>query len=198
MPQTLAEQARRLHQVFSALVRAYQFRDRDDICCHGISVSQCYAMDALATLGPRTMGELAGDLYLEISSMTRAVDALVAGGLVARVEDARDRRVRRVQITPRGRKLLNTIQGELVAEYERVLGGIAPESRPAVIEAVTSLLQAFQGRQRGRSGKENSACCSLGSDAGKCSASVSEANAVGARAARRKTAIRKARAGSKS
>lgn len=197
MPESLAEQARRLHQVFSALVRAYQFRDRDGICCHGVSVSQCYALDTLATLGPRTMGELADELHLECSSMTRAVDALVAGGLVARVEDVRDRRVRRVQITPRGRKLLKTIQGDLVTEYERVLGGIAPESRPAVIEAVTSLLGAFRERQRGRSGRTDSACCSVQADAGKCSASASGTNTVGVRAVRRKTSTRSARAGSK-
>ena len=25
----------------------YQFRDRDQICCHGISISQCYALEFL-------------------------------------------------------------------------------------------------------------------------------------------------------
>ena len=159
MPAPLTLQARQLYQAFSALVRAYQFRDRDGICCHGISVSQCYALDHLATRGPRTMGELAGDLYLEVSSMTRAVDALVSDGLVDRVEDKRDRRVRRIEITASGRQLLEKIQTDLIREYERVLAEIAPESRPAVIQAVNALLEALQQRHRGSSTETSSACC---------------------------------------
>ena len=29
------------------LVRVYQFRDRDHICCHDVSVTQCYALEML-------------------------------------------------------------------------------------------------------------------------------------------------------
>lgn len=34
------------------LVRVYQFRDRDRICCHDISVTQCHALEALVEHGP--------------------------------------------------------------------------------------------------------------------------------------------------
>ncbi|MFQ5806705.1 MAG: MarR family winged helix-turn-helix transcriptional regulator [Phycisphaerae bacterium] len=148
MSPSLEPQAERLYQLFAELVRRYQFRDRDRICCHGLSVSQCYTLDALDRLGPRTMGELAGHLCLEISTMTRVVDHLVANKLAARVADANDRRVCRVRITGKGRALVSKVHDGLIAEYEQVLRAVPPESREAVIQAVSQLLSAFEERQR--------------------------------------------------
>ncbi len=100
MGKRLHRQAGQLHEVFAELVRRYQFRDRDSIVCHGISVSQCYSLDALWRSGSLTMGELAAELALEISTMTRIVDHLVEVGLADRQEDPADRRVRRADLRP--------------------------------------------------------------------------------------------------
>src|SRR4026209_916514 len=50
-----------LHEALTELVRVYQFRDRDRICCHDISVTQCYALDALLRRGPSGLNELAAE-----------------------------------------------------------------------------------------------------------------------------------------
>ncbi len=155
MAATLTRQAERMYTVFTELVRRYQFRDRDRICCHGLSVSQCYTLDALDRLGARTMGELAGHLCLEISTMTRVVDGLATNKLAARVADANDRRVCRVLITGKGRTLVSKVHGELIAEYEQILGAVPPESREAVIQAVSQLLSAFEGRRQCSAAKTN-------------------------------------------
>jgi hypothetical protein len=47
----LDRDTRDLYAALSDLVRLYQFRDRDTICCHDISVTQCYALQALARGG---------------------------------------------------------------------------------------------------------------------------------------------------
>jgi hypothetical protein len=57
-----------LHEALSELVRVYQFRDRDRICCHDISVTQCYALEALLRRGPCGLNELAAELYLDKST----------------------------------------------------------------------------------------------------------------------------------
>jgi len=146
MPQGIVRQAERLYAVFAELIRRYQFRDRDQICCYGLSVSQCYALEALASRGSMAMGKLAEHLGLKISSVTRAVDQLVAGALARRLEDPKDRRVCRVHVTKKGRALVARIQKELVKEYERVLRDVPPESRETVVQAVARLLSAFEGR----------------------------------------------------
>ena len=150
MPPALSRQAQRLYQTFAELIRGYQFRDREGICCHGQSVSQCYTLAALAAQGPATMGELAGRLFLEVSSMTRIVDHLVANKLAKRSEDPMDRRVCRVQITRQGRALASRIRGELIKEHELMLREIPAESREAVISAMSHLLSAFKQRQQRR------------------------------------------------
>jgi DNA-binding MarR family transcriptional regulator len=152
MGKQIRRQAERLYRVFSELVRGYQFRDREQICCHGLSVSQCYALEALDAAGSEapgsmTMGELAARLHVKISTMTRLVDQLVAANLVTRVPDARDRRICRVKIGKKGQSLVSRIRADLVEEHEQVLGQIPPASREAVINAMSLLRTAFKERQ---------------------------------------------------
>ena len=105
MAASLHRQAERLYEVFAELVRGYQFRDRESICCHGVSVSQCYTLDALDRNGPLSMGALAAQLHVEISTMTRIVDYLVKNKLATRVTGPNDRRVCQVKIIAKGRSL---------------------------------------------------------------------------------------------
>src|SRR4026208_275729 len=67
--------ARSSHEALAALVRVYQFRDRDRICCHDVSVTQCYALEALIRRGELTLNELARELYLDKSTASRVGDA---------------------------------------------------------------------------------------------------------------------------
>lgn len=147
MTTSLARQAERLQELFAEMIRGYQFRDREGICCHGLTVSQCYALDMLGRRGPLAMGELAAELYLETSSMTRVVDQLVRQRLVTREADAGDRRVCRIRMTPKGRSLVARVRAELITEHEMVLRNIPTQSREAVILAMSELLSAFKKRQ---------------------------------------------------
>ncbi len=149
MAASLAKQAERLFRTFSDLVRRYQFRDREGICCHGLSVSQCYTLEMLYEHEPKTMGELASALHLELSTMTRVVDYLVTNKLASRVQDRNDRRICRVRITKKGAALTSKIRADLIQEHAQVLKQIPAESRGAVITAVSLLLEAIKRRQQG-------------------------------------------------
>ncbi len=152
VPGSLGHQAERLYHVFTDLLRKYQFRDREEICCHGLSVSQCYTLEGLLTNGPMAMSELAGHMHLETSTMTRVINDLVDKKLVTRAEDTKDRRICRVRINKKGQTLIAKIRAELVKEYELVLREIPSESREAVISAMNHLLSAFERRQQESTG----------------------------------------------
>ena len=62
-----------LQAAVSELVRVYQFRDRDRICCHDISVTQCYALETLVEHGPMRLSALAERLFLDKSTTSRVV-----------------------------------------------------------------------------------------------------------------------------
>lgn len=142
----LERQTHRLDEVFGDLIRAYQFRDRNEICCHDVSVSQCYTMDALRRYGPMTMGKIGEHLYLEVSTVTRVVDQLANAGYVERVPDPDDRRVVRAKLTHAGIEMVNGIRAALLDDYRNVLEAIPGGSRRDVIEAIELLLEAFVSR----------------------------------------------------
>ena len=150
---TIEEQAAMLHRAVSDLIRRYQFRDRQEICCHGISVSQCYALTALADRGQLTMGELAGLMQLTVSTMTRAVDQLVKKEYVERCVAPADRRVCCVQLTGEGRALVEQINGELLAVEKGVLEQIDPAARAGVVRAIELLRGAID------TWREQAKCC---------------------------------------
>jgi DNA-binding MarR family transcriptional regulator len=96
------EGAEKLHRLTKELIRRYQFRDWNQICCYGISISQCYILDVLAEDGVHTMQQLAKRMFKSVSTMTRVVGQLVRRGYVKRRQDTQDRRIIHVSITPQG------------------------------------------------------------------------------------------------
>ena len=138
--------AERLYQALSDLVRVYQFRDRDTICCHDISVTQCYALEALVESGPRTLNELAAQLFLDKSTASRVVSTLERKGYITRQTHPEDRRAILIDVTKTGRKLCETIQGELIDETRKLLDDFDPAVREAAPRLLVSLARAAERR----------------------------------------------------
>jgi len=159
---TLEKQTERLGEAFGDLLRASQFRDRNEICCHDVSVSQCYTMDALHRRGPLTMGEVGGHLYLDVSTVTRLVDQLAKMGYVERIADPNDRRIVRARLTRDGTTSINRIRGSLLDDYRRVLESVPAGSREDVIGAVELMLNAFNSRVGAASSRQLTRTASLG------------------------------------
>src|SRR5688572_14478472 len=82
--------AARLYWALQELLRVYQFRDKDRICCHGITITECYALEVLAQHGPMMLNELARRLYSDKSTISRVVSSLEQKGHVSRSADLRD------------------------------------------------------------------------------------------------------------
>jgi DNA-binding MarR family transcriptional regulator len=138
--------AQALNAAVSDLVRVYQFRDRDKICCYDISVTQCYALEALVERGPMRSQALAEILMLDKSTTTRVVDALQRKAYVERLEDAEDARALSLRVTRSGRALYEKINRELIAQHAQLLQDLAPEIRSGVTEVIRRLAQAAQAR----------------------------------------------------
>jgi MarR family 2-MHQ and catechol resistance regulon transcriptional repressor len=153
----LQRDAEALHEALSGLVRLYQFRDRDQICCFDVSVPQCYGLEALVKEGPLTLGELAGRLYLDKSTASRVVDALERKGYVVRAPHPGDRRALQLTATPAGRRLVGRIQTSLVEESKALLAELSPAFRHEAARFLTRLTEAVAGRL-GRAPGDLAAC----------------------------------------
>lgn len=155
----LEADARALHAAVSDLVRIYQFRDRDKICCYDISVTQCYALETLLRSGPMQMGELAASMYLDKSTASRVVDALERKGYVERVPSADDRRALALRITKAGRELNRRIDADLVEQQRALLKDLDPQLRASVTDVIERLAKAAQARFTAGSSCGPEACC---------------------------------------
>jgi len=131
-----------LHRAVSDLVRVYQFRDRNQICCHDISVTQCYALSALIRIGPLRLDALSRELYLDKSSASRLVDQLETKGYLVRGEDQDDGRAIRLQVTEAGRALYARIERGLVEQQKQLLADFDPEVRRAASELIATMARA--------------------------------------------------------
>jgi DNA-binding MarR family transcriptional regulator len=154
---TLQRDMRAFQDALSELVRLYQFRDRDTICCYDVSVSQCYALEALVRRGGMTLNELAAHLCLDKSTASRIVDALQRKGYVERSTHPTDRRALLLQATGDGTALHARIEHDLLAETARLLAGFDPEVRSSMTRLLSQLTQAVSRRIDASGGS----CCRI-------------------------------------
>lgn len=169
LPDSLQADGLALHEALADLVRAYQFRDRDRICCHDISVTQCYALEALKRDGPMRLNDLAERLFLDKSTSSRVLGALVRKGYAERLVDLTDGRAISVRITAKGQKLYNRIHVGLVEQQSRMIEDLAPDVRRAAIEVISRLARAAENIFGiGQAASAKSICCDTSSKSSCC------------------------------
>jgi DNA-binding MarR family transcriptional regulator len=93
--------------------------------------------------GSIRLSELASDLLVDISTVSRQVRALEDRGLVARSEDPDDRRASRIVLAPAGGQVLDEAWARRHAWLERSLSDWAPEEREALSSTLTRFADAL-------------------------------------------------------
>jgi DNA-binding MarR family transcriptional regulator len=138
----LDDDAEQLHHALIQLKRAYRHNDRDRICCHDISVTQCWALRELDRLGRATLNQLAAALQLDKSTVSRVVDALERKGYVSRAPHPADGRAVLIEATAAGDDLRARIEADLLDQERRMLSEFEPEVRRGVVRMLRRLAGA--------------------------------------------------------
>ncbi len=136
------------YRELTALIRLYMLRDRDRICTHGMSVTECYALDALVRLGPLTITGVAYELGVNKSTASRVVDTLATKGLVERTEDPTDYKAKRVWPTSEGLERNGAVVADIKAEHRALLSGFTPEARREATRLLNAVTAAAAPRVR--------------------------------------------------
>lgn len=163
----LERDAAALQSAVADLVRVYQFRDRDRICCHDVSVTQCYALETLVQHGPMRLSALADRLFLDKSTTSRVVATLVKKGYVAQGVDAEDGRAIALNATRQGRSLCARITDDLVDQQKQLLQDLDPDVRSGVVQVLRRLARAADARFRAGTVGDVS-CCAAGDESTEC------------------------------
>ena len=132
----LQRQGEAFHEALSDFVRAYLVGERDRICCHDISLTQCYAIEALVRRGPSTLNALAAELSLDKSTASRVVAALRRKGYVGQVTHPADARAVLLDVTATGRRLHDRIRADRIAERTELLAAFPTEVRAGIADVM--------------------------------------------------------------
>jgi DNA-binding MarR family transcriptional regulator len=103
-------------------------------------------MKALVSIGgaedeQSSVNQVAEKLDLSLPSASRAVEGLVKKGLATRVEDADDRRVKRISLTKEGQHLVDEIVASRVEGLERFVAELSAAERRKLDAALELLLE---------------------------------------------------------
>jgi MarR family transcriptional regulator, 2-MHQ and catechol-resistance regulon repressor len=143
---SLARDASALYQVMTELLRAYQFRDRDRLGYHGLTITQCYVLHILIQRGPLTLNELAAEMYLDKSTLSRMVDGLETKQAVKRTPNPADDRSTLIEATRSGTRRHERVEADLVAENAKVLSEFTAPTRRQLLVLIELLTKAVRQR----------------------------------------------------
>lgn len=112
-------------------------------CCHTTS-TQCHLLTEIARSGPQPLSELGARLFLEKSWVSRAVDAMVARGLVTKEPNAADARSWLVTLTAEGVRTVAELNRTLDEHADHLLGALNERDRAAVEHSLLLLMKALR------------------------------------------------------
>jgi MarR family transcriptional regulator, 2-MHQ and catechol-resistance regulon repressor len=122
----------RCHHALALLVE-------QDIVGLGLCLSDFMVLEALLHKGPLTISEIQAKVLLASGSMTAAVDRLESRGLAIRKATADDRRVRRIELTPAGRRLIEGAFHEHARHLEEALTVLDGKEKQQVYDGLKKL-----------------------------------------------------------
>jgi DNA-binding MarR family transcriptional regulator len=92
--------------------------------------------------GPRTMSRASRELGISVSAITQLADRLERAGMVERVADSQDQRVRTLHLTPLGLERMTSRHEGRVNRVREVLSRLPAEQREPTVAALAALVQA--------------------------------------------------------
>lgn len=132
----------------SQLVKKLSLLNRDQKSCYGLTMSQCFTIEALAQNGMLTMNKLSQELGVTVSTMTRIIDVLLRDGNVDRRDNPDDRRQVCIELTPKGKSLAEKLR-QCSDHYARdILDQIPEKQRSGVIRSLKMLVSAVESSKK--------------------------------------------------
>ena len=129
LPHRLAVVSARAHRLFA---RAYTDQA-------GLSIAEWQVLSVLARSGDLSATDVARQAAMDKVKVSRAVRSLMERRLLRRAEDRRDRRVRRLAITPLGRRVQAGVTPLAHALESEMLGPLSAEDRDRLRAALSRL-----------------------------------------------------------
>ncbi len=107
-----------------------------------VTLAQYRSLVVLASRGPQNVAGLAANLEVTPATATRMCDRLVRKGLIRRSHDRGDRRAVRLDLTPKGRDLVDTVSDRRRAEIREILDAVPEVEQSTLVRGLNLLTTA--------------------------------------------------------
>ena len=125
---------------FTRLARFFNQLMREQLMCGPVTVQQCYTLEALVD-SPKIMNELAAEVALHQSTLTRVVEKLEKQNLVQRRRLTHNQRSVEVQITEAGKQTYEFLDKASSQMISDLLDNIPRERQVKIIEAMEEVAE---------------------------------------------------------
>ncbi len=125
--------------LMNRIMGRYNAAIRAEMAKLGLTTPKMRALAVLSVIDGQVIGQLAVHAIVEQSTLSRAVDALEAEGLVRRQVDAADSRSVRVFITETGRAAFESLWPHMADTYQEMFAGIDPDEQRAFVATLQKI-----------------------------------------------------------
>ncbi|MBT8332240.1 MAG: MarR family transcriptional regulator [Deltaproteobacteria bacterium] len=126
---------KRSRRSFTRLARFFNQLMREQLMCGPVTVQQCYTLEVLID-GPLLMKDLAAEVALHQSTLTRVVEKLEKQNLVQRTRKSDNQRSVEVCLTDAGKQTYAYLDGAGSQMISDLLDLIPAERRDAIVDAM--------------------------------------------------------------
>ncbi len=120
-------------------------------------MAQCHALLEIEELGEAITIQLAKNLLLDKSTLSRTVDNLVKRGLVERKQHPTDRRYTTLFLTDKGVRICDEINRANDDTYEKILSELPSNEIQKIMENFEQLVKILNNSNRNANNKNE--CC---------------------------------------
>ncbi|GGN55854.1 MarR family winged helix-turn-helix transcriptional regulator [Oceanobacillus indicireducens] len=112
---------------------------KKDIAAHGMKLSDFSILEALYHKGRQTIKQISEAVLINTGSITYVIDKLEKNELLRRTNCKDDRRVIYIEITDKGKEVMNEVFPKHQARIEEVFEGISEEHKEILIETIKTV-----------------------------------------------------------
>jgi DNA-binding MarR family transcriptional regulator len=114
-----------------------------------LTATRLTALAVMNAAGPMRMGNLAGRLGIQVSTMSRIIDVLVSSGWAERRPDEADHRACVIGITDSGSDLIDSVRRSNETRLAGCIAGLDPDDL-AALQAALPVLESLAQQATGR------------------------------------------------
>ncbi|MBX3431572.1 MAG: winged helix DNA-binding protein [Hyphomonadaceae bacterium] len=131
------EVANALHRAAIRLLRTVRVADNET----GVSAPKLSALSVLTFGGPQSLTSLARAEQVTLATMSKLVSDLEAEGLVAKRVDREDKRGLRIEVTAKGRALMEEGRKRRLARLNKLIAKLSREERAQLADAAEIMMR---------------------------------------------------------